>query len=501
MCPQATTKWEYVQPVFILDYLNNLPFTLSTDISSYIYVPTIQNPLVSEDCLFLDITVPKKVFDRTKAKKSTGKNLAPVLVWIYGGGFVRGDKTDENPRGLVERSTVAGHDGVVFVTLNYRVSKTITVCCQNTNVSQTGAFGWLGGDSVTSNGTANAAFHDQRFALDWVNKNIHLFGGDSSRVTVMGGSAGGASILHHITAYGGDQGAAPFQQAIIQSPGWVPVISKEAQEETLQEFLGFLNVGTIEEARTLSSDKLIAANSDQIATKSKWGEFTYGPTVDGTFVPALPGQLLLEGKFDRNVNVMVTHVADEALIFTSPESYKSTGLASQMSNFIPNSPKKVTDYILDVLYPPVYNGSYGYKDSVARSALVLSDMLFQCNTDYINRAFEKTYAYEFNIPPALHGQDSSYTFYTTGEPVINNTDVISALWSIRNATVAMAMQDYFLSFTEHGVPKSSLAPTMEPWAPRAQLMRIEHDNIQPAHDSTNNPRCRFWQEATASYSQ
>jgi carboxylesterase type B len=358
-----------------------------------------------------------------------------------------------------------------------------------------GAFGWLGGDSVASNGTTNAALHDQRFALEWVKKNAHLFGGDASRVTVMGESAGGGSILHQVTAYGGERGAAPFQQAIIQSPAWAPIIGEESQEATLQQFLGSLNVSTIDEARTLSSDKLIAANSEQIATKSTWGTLTYGPTVDGTFVPALPGQLLLAGKFDHKLNVMVGHVADEGLLFTTPESYNSSGLPTQLSQLAPSIQPKVFDYILDVLYPPVYNGSYPYTDSVARAALAVSDMCFQCNTDYINRAFEKTYAYVFDIPPALHGQDGSYTFYNSGDAVSNSADLVSALSSVSNVTVALAMQDYFLSFTENGVPESSLAPKFEPWSPRAQLMRIASDGISQARDSTNNPRCRFWQTA------
>lgn len=353
-----------------------------------------------------------------------------------------------------------------------------------------GAFGWLGGDSITANGTANAALHDQRFALDWVYKNIHLFGGDATRVTVMGESAGAGSILHQITAYGGTRGAVPFQQAILQSPGWVPVIGEEQQEDTLQQFLGILNVSTIEQARKLSSDKLIAANAYQIATKSEWGQFTYGPVVDGSFVPALPGQLLLSGDFDHNLNIMVGHNANEGLVFTSPDSINRTGLAIQMKTLSPNTPTNVSDFVLDVLYPPVYNGSYGYTDSIARTALVISDLIFQCNTDYINRAFyNETYAYEFSIPPALHGQDVSYTFYNNG------SSSSSSLSGVANVTVALAMQDYFTSFVQHGAPKSHLAPVFRKHGQHAQLMNIGNHTIQPTRDPTNNARCRFWQTA------
>ncbi|KAJ5779857.1 Carboxylesterase type B [Penicillium paradoxum] len=473
ICPQASPLWSTdVQTAFILSYFTNQTsssFSLSTNVSALKYKPAKQDPRATEDCLFLDVVVPKKVFERTKGKGAgSRKNLAPVLVWIYGGGYTGGDKSSSDPTGLIQRSMVGKDEGIVYVAMNYRL----------------GAFGWLGGESITTNGTANAALHDQRFALDWVYKNIHLFGGDATRVTVMGESAGAGSILHQITAYGGTRGASPFQQAIIQSPGWVPVISEEQQEETLQQFLGILNVSTIEQARKLPSDKLIAANALQVATKSEWGQFTYGPTVDGSLVPALPGQLLLRGDFDHNLNIMVGHNANEGLVFTSPASINSTGLEAQMKTLAEDIPRNVSDYVLNVLYPPVYNGSYGYTDSIARTSAVISDLIFQCNTDYINRAFHnQTYAYEFSIPPALHGQDVSYTFYNNGSA------------SVANVTVALAMQDFFTSFVQHGAPKSHLAPTFGNLGQHAQLMNIGNETIQPTPDLTRNPRCRFWQTA------
>lgn len=96
---------------------------------------------------------------------------------------------------------------VVYVAPNYRL----------------GIFGWLGGPSFTlSAGTVpNAGLHDQRFALQWVQKHIHLFHGKKNEVTVMGVSAGAASIIHHITANGG-KGEVLFQRAVPLSPGYFP---------------------------------------------------------------------------------------------------------------------------------------------------------------------------------------------------------------------------------------------------------------------------------------
>lgn len=78
------------------------------------------DPRTSEDCLFLDVVVPKKIFD----KRGVGKG-APVLVWIYGGGYLVGEKTGaglHNPAGILQASESLGDEGFVFVAMNYRVS-------------------------------------------------------------------------------------------------------------------------------------------------------------------------------------------------------------------------------------------------------------------------------------------------------------------------------------------------------------------------------------------
>jgi carboxylesterase type B len=112
-----------VQPAFLLSYFYNQSFSQSTNISSYGYKAAEQDPRTTEDCLFLDVVVPKDIFERTKNKTATSrKNLAPVLVWIYGGGYVGGDKSSSNPTGLIQRSRLGNNDGIVYVALNYRVS-------------------------------------------------------------------------------------------------------------------------------------------------------------------------------------------------------------------------------------------------------------------------------------------------------------------------------------------------------------------------------------------
>lgn len=300
----------------------------------------------------------------------------------------------------------------------------------------------------------------------------------------MGQSAGAGCIMHQITAYGGNYGQSPFQKAIVQSPGWVPLPDEEQQETTLQQFLGIANVNTIEEARNLPTEKLIAANLYQVGVKSLYGTFTYSPVVDGTFVPALPGQLLQSGNFDRNLQIMVGHNADEGLDFTSPISLNESGFAAYLKQGLPEISPEVLNEVTEVLYPPVFNGTYGYTTDVQRLALAVSDLVFQCNTAYLNRAYnQQTYAYLFSIPPALHGQDLPYTFFSGS----NSTSL--------NTTVAIAMQQYITSFVQTGIPKSSIGPIFHKHGARSNIMDFSNSGISEILDTTDNARCRFWQSA------
>ena len=103
------------------------------------------------------------------------KQLFPVMVFIYGGGFVSGSGVREiyGPEFFMDKD-------IVLVTFNYRLAV-------------------LGGLFI--NGTqvpGNQCMRDQVLALQWVQENIEQFGGDKSRVTIFGESAGGMSVMNHV---------------------------------------------------------------------------------------------------------------------------------------------------------------------------------------------------------------------------------------------------------------------------------------------------------------
>lgn len=149
-----------------------------------------QGNYVSEDCLTLNVI------------RSTGSgNGLPVLVWIHGGGFFNGGSSDHryNQSFIVEQAALAGNP-IVAVSINYRLAE----------------WGFLYGQAVQDSGNTVLGFRDQRLALQWVQENIEAFGGDPSRVTIQGESAGGTSIAALLLAYGGrDDGL--FAGAIAES--------------------------------------------------------------------------------------------------------------------------------------------------------------------------------------------------------------------------------------------------------------------------------------------
>ncbi|KAL8702647.1 MAG: hypothetical protein Q9201_004172 [Fulgogasparrea decipioides] len=465
ICPQATPAWQLIAQQFVPAYLAGKPFNASAAEASIAAAaaasPLPLDPRTTEDCLFLDVVVPERVF--SQASNSTSNDTgAPVLVWIHGGGYTLGEKTGNgvyNSAGLIKASQVSGAEGVIYVALNYRASLLIH-----------------------SDKETNAALYDQRLGLEWVQTYIHLFGGDPNRVTVFGESAGGGSIMHQVTAFGGLAGKAPFQRAVLQSPAFSNIPSNYQQEETFDAFLALLNVSTLQEARQLPSSALMKANAQQVGT-SPYSFFTYGPVVDGLFAPAIPGKLLLQGSFDRGLKLMLGYNADEGLGFTSPFVTNDTAYNEYVTSAFPGISPGVANYVENELYPPA-SDSTPYKDEIGRASMTISESSFVCNTLYLDRAFgNNTYVYQFSVPPALHGQDVAYTFFNGP-----NMAVLS------DAT-AVALQEYITSFAETGVPSGPSIPTFPLYANGSTVLNLNATSITQIMDPTANARCLWWQKA------
>ncbi|GME30804.1 alpha/beta-hydrolase [Neofusicoccum parvum] len=363
---------------------------------------------------------------------------------------------------------------MIFVAINYRL----------------GAFGWLAGTSLEADGTANAGLYDQALAFRWVRDHIHLFGGDASRITAIGKSSGAGSLMHQVTSFGGDTSTADhipaFQHAIITSPAFLPQANASRSEQTLQQFLALLNVTTLAAARTLPTEALIRANALQIYA-STYGSNSFGPAVDTAIAPALPGQLLLEGRFHRNLTLAVSHNANEALTFTDPRINSTTSYAAFLHAAFPDISAAAAAHVEDALYPPVFDGSRGYATGFQRAVRTVADAAFACNAFYLASAFANaSYAWEFAVPPGIHGQDTSYIFPAA-------TGGSGALLGL-NRTVAVALREYIASFAAGGVPVAAGGVEIPVYGAGNRIVNLTDAGIGVVRDDTANERCVWWQK-------
>jgi para-nitrobenzyl esterase len=213
-----------------------------------------RDPGISEDCLYLNVWRPAK---------RTGGRL-PVMVWVYGGGFVAGASSEPRQDG-----TNLAKEGVVVVSMNYRL----------------GIFGFFAHPDLAKESDRNSAGNygllDQVAALEWVKRNIAAFGGDPGNVTIFGESAGSFSVSELMAS---PVAKGLFHRAIGESGGAfashsLPFRSLAESSEADAAFASdALGAKTLVELRALPAEKLLAA-----ATAAK--SLRFAPNIDGYFLP------------------------------------------------------------------------------------------------------------------------------------------------------------------------------------------------------------------------
>jgi para-nitrobenzyl esterase len=241
----------------------------------------------SEDCLYLNVWKPAR---------SHGKQ--PVIVWIYGGGFVNGGSSPATYSGAP-----LARQGVVVVSFNYRL----------------GRFGFFAHPALTREDAdqgllANYGYMDQLAALKWVRRNIAAFDGDPANVTIMGESAGGMSV-HALLTSPLAQGL--FARAVILSGGAGAMPGAPASVAQAEQFgIAFAasqhiaadDADALGKLRALAPEQVV--DGYNLATMFAPGPHAYvGPGADGK-VAVDPASAYAAGRFAQ-VPVMVGATGDD----------------------------------------------------------------------------------------------------------------------------------------------------------------------------------------------
>jgi para-nitrobenzyl esterase len=245
----------------------------------------------NEDCLYLNVTAP--------AEPSADGAGYPVLVWVHGGGYMRGSGAGD----LVGDGAGLAHAGLVVVTFNYRL----------------GCLGFLhladaAGPGYSESG--QAGFLDQVAALHWVQANIGNFGGDPARVCVYGVSAGAKSIANLLAS---PLAAGLVSRAISASGGGEHVATPEQASQVRHRLLKELGVGEDAAAHLLEVPAAELLAAQEASAPEAAGTWVWRPVLGGRGIPVLPVRAIADG-MTTGIPLLVGSNGNEAATYQLMDS-------------------------------------------------------------------------------------------------------------------------------------------------------------------------------------
>ena len=386
---------------------------------------------MSEDCLYLNIWTPAKL-------GGVPHHKLPVLVYVYGGGFVAGDSSEKRYDGAA-----LARRGIVVVTMNYRL----------------GVFGFFAHPELTASSphhaSGNYGLLDQVAALAWVKRNIAAFGGNPGHITIGGESAGSMSVsalMASPLSRGEITGAIGESGAMMQSLTPPALAEAEAQGVVFGRRIGAPTLGAL---RAVPAGKLLAAQGDA-------KDMSFDPVIDGYFLTEHPAATFSGGKA-AHVPLLVGSNSQEApgsdvLGDGAPTvaSYRA-GLTRQFGD--------KADAVL-ALYPASADS-----DVLPIATELASDGFLALPTwkwfELQRRTGAPTYYYYFtrvrprfvtdtsgNPPPwgAVHSGEIEYA--------LGNLDANPLyVWTADDRKVSATMSAYFANFIKSGDPNAARLPT------------------------------------------
>ncbi|MCJ1359972.1 MAG: hypothetical protein MMC33_009975 [Icmadophila ericetorum] len=428
---------------------------------------------VAEDCLWTDVYAPTN---------STVNSSLPVYVFIQGGGF-DGDSAHYNGSSLIH----AANFDMVTVSFTYRGA----------------AFGFLAGAEIRTNASLNNGLKDQRFLLQWVQKNIAGFGGNPNHVTVGGASAGGGSVTQHLVAYGGrDDGL--FQAALAQSqsfPAIRTVEESQYQYDNLVQRAGCkTETDTLACLRKLNITEFQKANINEPFPGAPGDPiFPYNPTLDYDFITDYPIESFTAGKFIK-VPTIFGDDSDEGTVFT-PQNVETV---TQTENFLRNQFPLLNSEQLET-----YNQLYDFNSTAGplywqKASIAYGETRYICPGIELSNTLSlynnsQVWNYRYNVI------DPQQAGFNLGVP---HTAELPAIWgwtpgSTRsygpgqlNGNIQAIMQGYWSSFIrtyDPNVYRAEGTPVWEEWvAEKGNRIRLEtNTTTMEVVDDEQKERCDY----------
>jgi len=435
----------------------------------------------SEDCLFVNVWAPAS---------ATATSDLPVMVHIHGGGFSNGSGNSDN-------SLLASTGSEVIVSMNYRLN----------------IFGFLADDKALGSNSGDYGLQDQQAALRWVQRNVAAFGGDPSKVTIFGESAGGSSVCDQIAS---PTAAGLFEQGISTSGEYNTVLGTQEQTPRTPEdlesqdcksalptkaqanaagknFAAAVGCGTGTAAVVAAClQALPVSEIEQVALHpgtgyQYGGQGTVAPTINGSTLTMTLRQALKTGHANR-VRVIAGTDRDENLVGTATS-------AAQYQTLVDTQYGAFASQVL-ARYPLSHFDSPGvaWRTIAADSDTVCPSLV----TDQDLASRMPTYGYEIDdndIPPyAAAGAGvvapgashvGAWFLNPTASPLDANQQVL------QNQEIA-----YVTTFARTGKPTPTGAP---PW-PRFNPANPSEISLQPAGDTevvttaevSAQHNCAFW---------
>ncbi|KAI1811213.1 sterol esterase [Poronia punctata] len=417
----------------------------------------------TEDCLTMRVQRP--------AGTKAGDKL-PVLFWIFGGGFELGSPAMYDGSSLV-LSGIAQRKPFIFVSVNYRV----------------GGFGFLAGKEILADGASNLGLLDQRMGLEWVQDNIEAFGGDPSKVTIWGESAGAISVFDQMILFGGNntyKGKPLFRAGIMNSGSVVPSDRvdcprcQDVYDEVVRGSGCSSADDTLQCLREADYDTFLhAANSVPGILSYTSVALSYLPRPDGVVITDSPDRLVLSGQYAA-VPMIIGGQEDEGTLFSLFQSNLTTenDLITYLSEvFFHDASRELIAEMVDGYSPKLQDGSpfrTGILNSpypqFKRLAAILGDLVFTVT----RRLFLQAHIQENPDVPAW----SYMASYDYGTPILgtfHGSDILQVFYGILPNYASKSIHSYYISFVHNMDPNegtSSLFPKWPQYKEKKELMNF-----------------------------